>query len=377
MKKITILGAGMMGSAIAIDLSKNYKIEVIDLKEDEEFKSVFKERNIKSIQADVTDFKILQPLIEKSDLIIGAVPGFIGFKVLKNVIECGKNIIDISFFSEDPFQLNEEAESRSITAVVDCGVSPGLSNIILGYYTLKMEVDYYECLVGGLPFNRIAPFEYSAPFSPIDVIEEYIRPARLMENGKIVTKPPLSDLESIDIEPAGTLESFNSDGLRTLLKTVNVPNMKEKTLRYPGHIDKIKFLKDCGFFKTEFIEINGNSLRPMDFTAKLLLPIWKISKNQEEFTIMKIIIKGKQNGKNKEHVYILYDRYDEATNTSSMARTTGYTCTGAARLILEGKFSKTGICAPESVGVEKDCFNEIINHLASRKIRLKHIERDI
>jgi saccharopine dehydrogenase-like NADP-dependent oxidoreductase len=377
MKKISVLGSGMMGSAIAIDLSKNYNVEVLDLKKNEEIISVFKEHKIKSIQADVSDLKILKPLIKNSDLVIGAVPGFIGFNVLKNVIECGKNIVDISFLNEDPFRLNEEAEKRNLTAVVDCGVSPGLSNMILGYHTGKMEVDYYECYVGGLPSKRILPFEYNAPFSPIDVIEEYIRPARLVENGKIVTKPPLSDLENIDIDPVGILESFNTDGLRTLLKTMQVPNMKEKTLRYPGHIKKIKFLKECGFFNTEFIEINGASIRPVDLTAKLLLPIWNASKNQDEFTVMKIIIKGKQNGKRKEHIFILYDKFDESTKTTSMARTTGYTCSGAARLILEGKFNKIGICPPENIGIQKDCFNEIITYLESRKITLKHIERNI
>ncbi len=192
MKKIAVLGGGMMGSAIAMDLSTHYAVEVIDLKDNKKLSSRFKHLNIKTILADLTDFKLIAHLIKDADLVIGAVPGHIGFKVLKNAIKAGKNIVDISFFSEDPFQLNELAERKNLTAVVDCGVSPGLSNLILGYHNKKMKVEFYECLVGGLPFKRILPFEYSAPFSPIDVIEEYTRPARLMENGKIVVKPPLS-----------------------------------------------------------------------------------------------------------------------------------------------------------------------------------------
>lgn len=376
MKKIAVLGGGMMGSAIAIDLCTNYAVEVIDLKENK-LNSRFKQLQIKTTLADLTDFKLIAHLIKDTDLVIGAVPGYIGFKVLKNAIKAGKNIVDISFFNEDPFQLNELAERKNLTAVVDCGVSPGLSNLILGYHNKRMKVEFYECLVGGLPFKRVLPFEYSAPFSPIDVIEEYTRPARLMENGKIVVKPPLSDLEQLEIDPVGTLECFNTDGLRTILKTMPIPNMKEKTLRYPGHIKKIKFLTDCGFFNSESFEINGNPVRPIDFTAKVLLPVWKQEKNPDEFTIMKIIIRGKEKGKPKEHIYELFDRYDEKTGTTSMARTTGYTCTGAAKLILEKKFRKKGICPPEYIGEDDNYFGEIINHLALRNINLKHIERDI
>ncbi len=153
--------------------------------------------------------------------------------------------------------------------------------------------------------------------------------------------------------------------------------MKEKTLRYPGHINKIEFLTDCGFFNSESIKINGNSIRPIDFTTEILLPIWKQEQNPNEFTIMKIIIRGEENGRPKEHIYELFDRYDEKTGTTSMARTTGYTCTGAAKLIIEEKFQKKGICPPEFIGEDENCFGEIMNHLASRNIRLKHIERDI
>ncbi|HVO74658.1 MAG TPA: saccharopine dehydrogenase C-terminal domain-containing protein, partial [Ignavibacteriaceae bacterium] len=303
--------------------------------------------------------------------------GFIGFKVLKNVIKAGKDIVDISFFNEDPFLLNEEAEKKGLTVIVDCGISPGLSNLILGYHNKRMKVEKYECFVGGLPTKRVLPFEYSAPFSPIDVIEEYTRPARLVEGGKIIVKSPLSELVQIEIEPVGTLEAFNTDGLRTLLKTTRIPFMKEKTLRYPGHIEKISFLAECGFFNTKVIQINGGAFRPIDFTSRILLPLWEQEKNQNEFTAMKIVINGKEKGRSKEHIYELFDQYDEKTGATSMARTTGYTCTGAAKLILDGKFGRKGICPPEYIGADGKLFDQIINHLASRNIKLRHIERDI
>ena len=124
---------------------------------------------------------------------------------------------------------------------MDCGVAPGMGNIIFGHHDKSMKITDYECLVGGLPEKREWPYEYQAVFSPIDVIEEYIRPARYVQHSQLITKEALSDTELIEFDEIGTLESWNSDGLRTLIKTMShVPNMIEKTLRYPGCVEYLK-----------------------------------------------------------------------------------------------------------------------------------------
>ncbi|HSD64223.1 MAG TPA: saccharopine dehydrogenase C-terminal domain-containing protein, partial [Ignavibacteriaceae bacterium] len=311
MNKITVLGAGMVGSAIAEDLSKKYEVTVCDINEErlKELKSLIP---VKIKKADISDKDQLVNTIRDSDLVVGAVPGFMGFECLKAIIESGKNVVDISFFDEDPFELDRLALENNVTAIVDCGVAPGLSNIILGYHSERMKVNSFECYVGGLPFERKPPYEYKAPFSPIDVIEEYTRPARIMVNGKVVTKEALSEPELINTE-AGTLEAFNTDGLRSLLKTMKIPDMKEKTLRYPGHIQLMRALRATGFFDKEEIDIKGKTIRPVDLTSKLLFPLWKLERNEPEFTILKIRI----NGEGKEIEYSLFDKYDEATKTSS------------------------------------------------------------
>ena len=162
------------------------------------------------------------------DLIISAVPGFMGFETLKTIIETKKNVVDISFFPENALELNELAQKNNVTALVDFGVAPGLGNILFGNYDKLMKIESYECYVGGLPKNKNQPLEYKAPFSPIDVIEEYTRPARLYENNNIITKQPLTDIETIKFDKVGELEAFNTDGLRSLLYTMShIPNMKE------------------------------------------------------------------------------------------------------------------------------------------------------
>lgn len=365
MSKISVVGAGMVGSAIAGDLAKKHDVTLCDLNE-ERLKEIKSSVSLRTLKTDVSDKIQLKKAIQDSDLVVGAVPGFMGFDCLKAIIEAGKNVVDISFFNEDPFELDRLALENNVTAVVDCGVAPGLSNIILGYYSERMKIQSFECYVGGLPADKKTPYEYKAPFSPIDVIEEYTRPARIMEDGNIVTKEALSEPELIETE-VGTLEAFNTDGLRSLLKTMKIPNMKEKTLRYPGHIYLMKVLRDTGFFGKEGINIQGKIIRPIDLTSKLLFPLWKLEKYEPEFTILKIKIKSE----GEEFEFSLLDKFDIDTQTSSMARTTGYTCAAAVNLILNGDYRTKGISPPEYLGKDEKCFNKVQIYLEDRGIRLK------
>lgn len=376
MKKILVLGGGMVGSAIIRDLAKDYSVIVID--RNKEVLETFSDLEaVKTISGDVTDSNFLKIQSSGTDIIVSAVPGFLGFKTLENIIALGKNVVDISFFSEDPFELDELAIKKNVTAVVDCGIAPGMSNIILGWHNKLMDIKSFECLVGGLPFKRSWPFQYKAPFSPIDVIEEYTRPARIVQNGKIIVKPALSGLELVDIPTVGTLEAFNTDGLRSLLKTMKIPDMKEKTLRYPGHTEYMKMLRETGFFDSKEINVNGKMIAPLALTSKLLFPLWKLEKDEEEFTVLKIIIHGKEGNKEVRYEYNLFDQYDSNTKTSSMARSTGYTCTAVVRQILKNNFNRVGICPPEYIGAENNCFSIIMEEVKSKGINYSATKEEI
>ena len=211
MANIVVLGAGLVGGVMAKDLAKQHDVTSVDISQ----KNLYQLGGINTICADISDTKTLQKIVSDFDLVVGAVPGFMGYKMMKDVIEAVKNIVDISFYPEDPFGLDEIAKEKGVVAVMDCGVAPGMGNIILGHHNLNMKIIDYECLVGGLPEKREWPYEYQAVFSPIDVIEEYVRPARFVKNSKMITKEALSDTEIIDFEEIGPLESWNSDGLRT------------------------------------------------------------------------------------------------------------------------------------------------------------------
>jgi len=370
LERVIVLGAGMVGAAMAADLSADYRVTSVD-RDTTRLAALASRFPLATQVVDLADPGAVAGLCRDVDLVVCAVPGFLGFQTLRTVIESGKPVVDISFFGQNPFELDELAQRLGVTAVVDCGVAPGLSNMILGYHAGRETVTSFRCLVGGLPVKRVPPWQYKAPFSPVDVLEEYTRPARLVANGRVVTRPALSDAELVDIEPVGTLEAFNTDGLRSLLVTMRqVPDMVEKTLRYPGHIDHVRLLRDAGFFSVDPIRIAGVEVRPIDVTAAILLPQWQLEPAEAEFTLMEAAVRMND----RTVTYLLYDTTDEETGFSSMARTTGFTATAAARLILRGRFTRKGICPPEYVSATPGCFDSVLSDLDARRVRVQRIE---
>jgi len=367
--KVAVLGAGMVGSAIAMDLASRHHVTAFDVSNAN--LDLLKKRNprIETQQADLQNYSSYSQLLSSFEIVVTAVPGFMGYKTLEAAINCEKNIVDISFFPEDVLQLDKLAKEKGVTVITDCGVAPGMSNFIVGRYNEEMKIDALEIYVGGLPKVRKKPFQYKAPFSPADVIEEYIRPARLMENGHIIARPALSEVEWIHFENLGTLEAFNTDGLRSLLYTMpHIKNQKEKTMRYPGHVDIIISLKESGFFNETPIDIEGSKISPLKVTSQILFNEWKLGLEEEELTVMKVKLIGKKEGEAKIVEWNLLDFYDQDTKISSMARTTGYTCTAAVNLLTQNLFNEKGVFPPELVGKQKNCFDFVLDYLKERKV---------
>lgn len=372
MNRVLILGCGQMGTTIARDLALDYSVTVIDSSQEalEQLRRDHPKVQIEQVEL-TGEFSGLTDLLQKHHLVIGALPGLIGYSVLQSVIQYGRPVVDISFFPEDPGPLSYLAEKNDVVVAVDCGLAPGLCNLILGRHLSEMEVLEYRCLVGGLPVRRTLPFQYKAPFSSRDVIEEYIRPVRLRRNGEVMTLPPLSEPEPVDFPEVGTLEAFNTDGLRTLLDTTSVPTMVEKTLRYPGHRDQIQFLRQAGFLNTRKETFRNHQVSPLEMTARILETAWAFEPGEADLTLMRVQISGEAGGQTRGYCYDLIDRFDPESQTRSMSRTTGFTCAAVARLILEEKLTEPGLWAPELIGRNVLFADFIVEYLAGRGVELQ------
>jgi saccharopine dehydrogenase-like NADP-dependent oxidoreductase len=257
-----------------------------------------------------------------------------------------------------------------VVAVVDCGVAPGVSNMMAGWAVRELTpCERIEIYVGGLPAVRRWPFEYKAAFAPIDVIEEYVRPSRVVEEGRIVVKEALSEPELMDLPGIGTVEAFNTDGLRSLAYRLKVPFMREKTLRYPGHIALMRVLRELGLFSTDPVEVAGQRVRPRDLTARLLFPKWTYDEGEEDLTVKRVRIEGRRDGKRVRYTWDLLDRYDPATNLRSMSRTTAFPAAIVTRMLARGEYREPGVHPPEDLGAIPGVLDTTLAELAVRGVR--------
>jgi saccharopine dehydrogenase-like NADP-dependent oxidoreductase len=369
-KRIVILGGGMIGSAMAADLKRQDRHDVTVAELRAEVRARLETRHgVATRAADLSRPAAIAELVKGYDFVLGALPSVYGYQTLEAVIGAGKDYCDISFMPENALELDARARAAGVTCVVDCGVAPGVSNAMAGYASTRLDpFQSLEIYVGGLPRERRWPYDYKAGFAPFDVIEEYTRPARIVAHGRVVVKEALSEPERMDFPGVGTLEAFNTDGLRSLVHTLKVPFMKEKTLRYPGHVQLMEAIRETGFFSKEPLQVGDVSVRPLDVLAKLLFPKWTFAEGEADLTVLRVVAGGLEDGRPACYTWDLLDRFDPATGLRSMSRTTAFPATIVAGLMLDGVFRRPGVHAPESLGREPGLLERLLRELAARGV---------
>jgi lysine 6-dehydrogenase len=369
MPKAVILGAGMMGSAMARDLCRGGEFEVTVADASGPALAELEPLGVRTLQGDLGDPAALRAAVDRADVVLGALPSRLGLGALEAVARAGKDYCDISFMAEDPRVHGALARAHGATIVYDAGVAPGMTNLCAGFAATELapceRIDLY---VGGLPAERRPPFEYKAGFSPADVLEEYTRPARLVEGGRLVTRSALSEVEELEFAGLGRLEAFNTDGLRSLLDTLSVPSMREKTVRYPGHAALMRTFRETGLFSSDPIEVGGVRVRPLDVTSALLFPLWRFEPGEADVTVFRAVAEGRRNGQRLRYSWELVDRYDAPTGLRSMSRTTAFTATVIARLIVSGAYRRPGVHPPEALAREPGLFERIVHGLSERGV---------
>jgi len=370
---VVVLGAGMVGSAIAADMAREgFRVTVVESGA-EAARRAGALQGVSVLQADLSAPEAVTKAVAGADLVLGALPSSLGLQTLRTVLSARKTYVDVSFMAEDAWELDPVARNLGVCAVVDCGVAPGVSNLLCGLSVEMLDAcERLEIYVGGLPAERRWPFQYKAGFAPADVLEEYVRPARMVEHSRLVVKEALSEPELIDFPPVGTLEAFNTDGLRSLAYTLKVPHMKEKTLRYPGHIELMRVMRHAGYFSKEPITVGGATVRPLDVTSHLLFPKWTFEEEEADVTVMRVLAEGTRDGRRMRHTWDLLDRYDPVTKLRSMPRTTGYAATCMAVLLLRGAFREPGVHPPELLARVPGLVDAFLAEYARRGLKVTH-----
>ncbi len=369
---VVVLGAGRVGRAIAFDLARSGTFEVTAVDCSDHNFPWLHAHGVATRKADVLNQQELAEAVRLARCVVNAVPGHGGFATLSRLVALGKDVVDVTFMAEDPRCLHEQAHAKDVRVAVDCGVAPGLSHLVLGsWYAQAEALERFTCYVGGLPKERVLPWEYKAPFSPSDVLEEYTRPARIRRAGKVLTLPAMSEPELRLVPGVGTLEAFLTDGLRTAVDTLPVPYMEEKTLRYPGHREKVLLLAASGLLATEPLDIDGVRVAPLQLAAKALAQAWHLAEGEADVTVMELVAEGCFAGGKTLRRLFLYDAYDPETGLSSMARTTGFTAAAVLTAIHQGLWLHPGVAVPELLGQELALTRFVLGYLRERGVSLQ------
>jgi saccharopine dehydrogenase-like NADP-dependent oxidoreductase len=329
-------------------------------------------KKIQTVKLSISQKKRLHSLLGEVDLVCGALPGRLGFDLMTETVKAGRDTVDISYTPRDPFQLQGKAKEIGCRVVPQCGVAPGFTNMCVGDASRRLDqMKSVEVFVGGLPEKPEPPLNYRIVFSLEDVVNEYSRPAQVIEDGKRKKVDALSGRGHISFPGVGKLEYFLTDGLGSLPRSFpRTREMHEFTLRYPGHADMMSTLRVLGFFERKPVRIGGVEVEPRQLSIELLRGAMSRG-SPEDFLALRVDVKGLSRGKKIHLRYQLLDHYSRRSGVSAMARTTAYPCTSVALLMGRGKIKETGIVTPERIAQDEGLFQFVLGRLAERGVKMK------
>jgi lysine 6-dehydrogenase len=370
--KILVLGAGLMGRAVAFDMARNPKLEGIivadhDSKMLKETQALINSPNdlrIKYKKLDIEDEKELAKLMQDCDTIVSAVTYKYNFKLAKMAIQQGCNFCDLggnNTIVNQELELHDKAKKKNVTVVPDCGLAPGMVSVLVAHGFSHMdEVENVKIRVGGLPVEPKPPMNYKLVFSVHGLINEYVEPCVKIRNGEIIEEGPLIDVEELEFPaPFGKLEAFNtSGGTSTLPQTYKgrVKNLDYKTIRYPGHCAQFKTLYDLGLMDSKPYKSGDTKVVPRELLSSLLTE--KLTIDGKDCVLVRVTIEGKRLGATKRIQYQIIDFGDEANGITAMMRLTSYPISVIAQMMSAGEITEKGavpqeLCVPAEKFIEE------------------------
>ncbi|HVH16189.1 MAG TPA: saccharopine dehydrogenase C-terminal domain-containing protein [Candidatus Angelobacter sp.] len=370
--KVLVVGSGKVGSEIARDLARSSEVDsvIVADAQPKNLKNVRGYEKIRTRRLDISQRKPLLVTMRRVDLICGALPGRLGFQLMTYAVEAHRDLVDISYTPENPFKLHSKARDQENIVVPQCGVAPGFTNMCVGDASRRLgTITKVRVFVGGLPQKPTPPLNYRIVFSLEDVINEYSRPARIIENGKEKMVDALSGRGFLNFPGVGRLEYFITDGLGSLPRSFpKVREMFEYTLRYPGHAEMMNTLRILGFLDREEVQVNGSSVIPRKLSIALLRDTMSLGR-PEDLLALRVEVEGSV-GKKSLLSYRILDYYDPKSKVSAMARTTAYPCTSVALLVGRKKLRSIGIVPPEKIAKNPSHFGFVLSRLRSKGVRV-------
>jgi lysine 6-dehydrogenase len=369
--RAAVLGAGLMGSVIAWDLARSLDVDevVVTDTDTKKLRAVKKRSSGKRLSVEVLDINDgpkLVSFLREFDVASSALPHGIVHKSDLAAVRAGARMVNIAF-EDEQMGLNAAARKSGALLIPGCGVAPGLGGILLAH-ALELIGGGTEghIMVGGVPQRPHPPFGYRLVFSIIGLLREYTDDARVFRGGEIIKVKPFSTVEMVEFPaPIGKMEAFCTDGLASLVYTMKgMKILDEKTLRWPGHVEKMNTLLEAGFFSKSKLQLGLTKVSPLEVSWAVLGS--KLAEGDpEDMTVMRVIASGRKGTR----TYDIFDKYDAEKKITSMGKTTGYTASIVTQMLGRGEISGKGVIPPESavVGVK---VRKLISELSRRGVRI-------
>ncbi|MFM8302475.1 MAG: saccharopine dehydrogenase family protein [Gemmatimonadota bacterium] len=358
--RMLVLGAGLQGSACAYDLLQNpaiIEVRLADQRVDRLpafLQSYIGKGRLTTIQLDVKDAKAVAAAMAGVQSVMCALPYYLTLPMTDASPPAGAHFFDLGGNTEIVQQqqrLKASAEARGVTVVPDCGLAPGMVNILAQLGIDRCDtVDSVRIFVGGLPQHPEGPLNYQIVYSIEGVLDYYTTLSWIIRDGKQLQMKALSEIEPIHFDaPVGELEAFHTaGGLSTMAFRYQgkIPNMEYKTLRYPGHAKIMEAIRELGLLELEPVQVKGTTVVPREVAIAQMQP--RLTKqNSPDLVALRVVVTGTKGGKPITHTFELVDRYDAAHGISAMMRTTGYSLSITGQLQAEGAVSPAGVHTPD------------------------------
>ncbi len=380
--KVAVLGSGLMGKEAARDLVQSAGVEKvgladIDVQRAEHVCKAINSSKIQAYKVDAGNAEELAAFISQFDVVINAL--FYSFNeiVAQTAIKVGVCSVDlgghIGHITDKVLDLYEDAKAANVTIIPDLGVAPGMINILSGYGASKLdELTSIRLFVGGIPVIPEPPLEYNHVFSMEGLLDHYTDPSTIIRNGREQVVSSLTEIEQLHFERFGPLEAFHtSGGTSTLLKSYpSIETLEYKTIRYPGHADKMKLLVDLGLTRNDVeVEVNGLQVKPREVLLKTLDPIVDL-KDKDDAVLLRVCVGGLKDGKPASYQYELITYKDRKNQVTAMARATANTISVVAQMIGRKDITNTGVCPPEQI-VPGELY---IEEMAKRGVKITEVK---
>ncbi len=378
--RMLVLGAGLQGSACAYDLLQNPEVDEvrladINIQHVPPFLAPYSGPRLLPTPLDVRDRQAVVGVMRSSNAVMSAIPYYFNLDLAKCAIDAGVHFADLGGNTDlviSQKAMDAEASAKGITVVPDCGLAPGMVNILAQYGISQLDaVDSVKIFVGGLPQRPEPPLNYQVVYSLEGVLDYYTSKSWIIRGGRGQQIEALSEIEHVEFgDGVGTLEAFHTaGGLSTMAFRYDgkIPTMEYKTLRYPGHAQMMAAIRELGLLDLEPVDVKGMKVVPRDVFIATAGP--RLTRESPDLVALRVEVRGSSGGTPRRLVWELVDRADEKHGISAMMRTTGYS------LSITGQMQARGEVQPPGVRTPDECVPapRYIEELAKRGVRIRQV----